>query len=382
MIIEGGRVVTREAVHEDESILIQDGRIIQVSRELDAPEELPRIDASGLLVLPGFIDLHSDAIEKEIQPRPGGRIPVDVALVELDKRLASCGVTTMYHCLAFSETSNNILRTAPVSREIIDQVNSLHPHLSIHNKIHARFEMLHNTQVALLEELIREKAIHLFSIMDHTPGQGQFTSLDDFKAYYNSVSKVTDEEIEAVLKERMEAGKNFDDTHIRHLTKLCLDYGIPMASHDDDTPEKVRWAHEMGIQISEFPVRLEAAKSAMELGMHVLMGAPNILRGKSLTSNLSGREAIQHGYCDVIGSDHSPSNILHAVFMLQRLQMGALPELVNMVSYHPAKAVDMEEQTGSIAPGLAADIILVDDSGIVPRIMKTFVNGKQVFSAQ
>jgi alpha-D-ribose 1-methylphosphonate 5-triphosphate diphosphatase len=84
----------------------------------------------------------------------------------------------------------------------------------------------------------------------------------------------------------------------------------------------------------------------------------------------------------VIGSDHSPSNILHAVFMLQRLEMGTLPELVNMISYNPAKAVGMEERTGSIAPGLAADIILVDDSGIVPRIVKTFVDGKQVFSAR
>jgi alpha-D-ribose 1-methylphosphonate 5-triphosphate diphosphatase len=253
-------------------------------------------------------------------------------------------------------------------------------HLSIHNKVHARFEMLHADFVPLLEELIHEKKIHLFSIMDHTPGQGQFTSLENFKTYYAFAHKVSGEDLNKLIEDRIQARSNFDDTHIQYLTKLCREHGISMSSHDDDIPEKVRWAYDMGIQISEFPVTLAAAKTATELGMHVLMGAPNILRGKSLTSNLSGRDAITHGYCDLIASDHSPSNILHSVFMLYHLQMGELHELVNMVSYNPAKAVGLENQTGSIALGLAADLVLVDDSGPVPRIIKTFVDGKQVFS--
>jgi alpha-D-ribose 1-methylphosphonate 5-triphosphate diphosphatase len=378
-LIKNGRVVTRDGIQENTDILIQNGRIMNIGSDLP-PCDVPRIDASGLLVMPGFIDLHSDAIEKEIQPRPGGRIPVEIALVELDKRLASCGITTMYHCLAFLRSLKNELRTAPMAKSIANVIHQMRHQLSIHNRIHARFEILHTDYVTLLEALIQEKVIHLFSLMDHTPGQGQFTSLDDFKSYYNVVHEVSDEELNQIIDDRIRARRNFDDGHLRHLTALCREQGIPMASHDDDIPQKVRWAHDMGVQISEFPVTLAAAKTATELGMHVLMGAPNILRGKSLTNNLSGRDAITHGYCDLIASDHSPSNILHSVFILYDLQMGDLHKLVNMVSYNPAKAAGLENQTGSIAPGLAADLVLVDDSGPVPRIVKTFVDGKQVFS--
>jgi alpha-D-ribose 1-methylphosphonate 5-triphosphate diphosphatase len=115
--------------------------------------------------------------------------------------------------------------------------------------------------------------------------------------------------------------------------------------------------------------------------MHVLMGAPNILRGNSLTNNLSGREAIQQGCCNIIGSDYSPAMMLHAIFTLHRLKMGPLNELVKMVSYNPAKALGIDDHLGSIQEGLWADLVLVDTSDPVPRVVKTFVNGKQVFSA-
>jgi alpha-D-ribose 1-methylphosphonate 5-triphosphate diphosphatase len=379
-LIEHGRVVTRDGIREDSDILIRNGRIVDIGSALP-PSDVPHLDASGLLVMPGFVDLHSDAIEKEIQPRPGGRIPMEIAIMELDKRLAACGVTTMYHCLAFVRSLKNELRTAPMAKKIANIIHQMHNQLGIRNRIHARFEMLNTDYVTLLEELIQERVIQLFSIMDHTPGQGQFTSLDDFKAYYNAVHEVSDEELNQIIEHRITARSNFDDSHLRHLATLCRQYGIAMASHDDDIPEKVRWAHDMGVQISEFPVTLDAARTATELGMHVLMGAPNILRGQSLTSNLSGREAIQAGYCDLIGSDHSPSNILHSVFTLYQLKMGEFHELVNMVSYNPAKAVGLEDQIGSIAAGLAADLVVVDDAGQVPRVLHTFVDGKRVFSA-
>jgi alpha-D-ribose 1-methylphosphonate 5-triphosphate diphosphatase len=115
--------------------------------------------------------------------------------------------------------------------------------------------------------------------------------------------------------------------------------------------------------------------------MYVMMGAPNVVRGSSLTDNLSGRNAIQQGYCNIIGSDYSPAMMLHAIFTLHRLQMGPLNELVKMVSYNPAKAMGIDDRQGSIQEGLWADLVLVDTSDSIPRVVKTFVSGKQVFSA-
>lgn len=162
---------------------------------------------------------------------------------------------------------------------------------------------------------------------------------------------------------------------IEELAQISRTHGIPLASHDDDTPEKVAWMHRLGVRISEFPVRMEAARAARQHGMHVLMGAPNILRGHSLTGNLSGRRTIEKGCCDVIASDFAPMSLLHAVFTLSRLGARPLHELVRMVTTHPAEVLGIDEEVGSIEQGKRADLILIDPTAPVPRITQTYAAG-------
>jgi alpha-D-ribose 1-methylphosphonate 5-triphosphate diphosphatase len=303
-----------------------------------------------------------------------------MALVELDKKLASCGITTMFHSLSFSATDKNEMRRSDVAKSIVMDIHALSSQLSIRNLIHARFEMIDVECTSLMASLIRENRVHLFSIMDHTPGQGQFVSMDHFKAYYGTVDHMTEEELERLAERRLEARRSLNMSHVERLAALCREHGVPMASHDDDSTEKVRWVHGLGIGLSEFPVNEEAAESAHRLGMHVLMGAPNILRGGSLTGNLSGREAVRKGWCDVIASDYSPATMLHALFELARLGVAPLHELVKTVSLNPARAVGLADEFGTIQEGLSADLLLVDTAGGVPRIRTTFVKGRPVFS--
>jgi alpha-D-ribose 1-methylphosphonate 5-triphosphate diphosphatase len=378
--IENGQVVTPAGVLSNATIGVRDDTIAYVG-DAAGSHFIPRIDATGLMVLPGFIDLHSDAIEGEIQPRPGGRFPLEVAMVELDKKLASCGITTMYHCISFSPSDKNEIRHPKHALKIAFRLNQIRKKLSVRNRIHARYEIINESTAPFVADLIRTKMIDLFSIMDHTPGQGQFSSIENFKAYYGTVDQLTEAEVEQLAQRRIQAGKNLDTAHVVELTELCRKHQIPMASHDDDTREKVAWVHGLGVGISEFPVTLEAAQKARDLGMHVLMGAPNIVRGKSLTDNLSGRDAIGKGLCNLIGSDYSPSMILHALFTLDRLEVAPFHELINMVSANPARAIGWENRLGSLSVGCLADFVLVDSSGPVPRITKTFVGGKLAFSA-
>lgn len=377
--IVNGTVVTPDGALDNTSVTVEDGRIAAVSAG-GIPAHRAVWDATGLLVLPGFVDLHSDAVESELQPRPGGRFPVGMALVELDKRLASCGITTMFHSLSFSATDKNEMRRAEVAESIVKDIHALSPQLTIRNLVHARFEMIDVECAPRMTSLIRENRVHLFSIMDHTPGQGQFVSMDHFNVYYGTVDHMTTEELEVLARRRLEARQSMDMSHVEHLAALCREHSVPMASHDDDSTEKVRWVHGLGTHLSEFPVNAEAAESAHRLGMHVLMGAPNILRGGSLTGNLSGREAVQEGWCDVIASDYSPAAMLHAVFELARREVAPFHELVNMVSLNPARAVGLADELGVIQEGLRADLLLVDTAGEVPRIRTTFVKGRPVFS--
>ena len=378
-VIANGNVVTPEGLLEGASVVVEEGRIVAVGEDAVLAGG-PVHDATGFLVLPGFIDLHSDAVESEIQPRPGGRFPVEMALVELDKRLAACGVTTMFHSLSFSATDKNEMRRADVARSVVLDIHDLSPRLNVRNLIHARFEMIDVSCAPLIEALILEGRVHLFSIMDHTPGQGQFVSMDHFRAYYGTVDHMTAEELEALADRRVRARKELDLTHVERLALLCRRQGVPMASHDDDSVEKVHWVRDLGIRICEFPVSAEAAGCASALGLHVLMGAPNVLRGNSLTGNLSGRRAVTEGWCDIIVSDYAPASMLHALFELARLKVAPLNELVNMVSLNPARAVGMDREIGAIRKGCRADLVLVSAGEGVPRIRTTFVEGRPVYS--
>lgn len=378
-VIVNGTVVSPDGLLENASVVVKGGRIAAVGTG-GLSKEQAVVDATGLLILPGFVDLHSDAVESEIQPRPGGRFPVEMALIELDKRLAACGITTMFHSLSFSATDKNEMRRAEVARSVVLDIHALAGRLTVRNLIHGRYEIIDAECAPLMEALIREGRIHLFSIMDHTPGQGQFVSMDHFKAYYGTVDHMTAEELEDLAERRLEARRSLDMVHVDHLATLCRKCGVPMASHDDDSAEKVSWLRDLGIRFCEFPVNAEAAQSASRLGLHVLMGAPNVLRGESLTGNLSGREAVRRGWCDIIASDYAPASMLHAVFELHRLEVAPLHALVNMVSLNPARAVGLDGRIGAVRAGMSADLVLVDAAEEVPRIRATFVEGRLAFS--
>jgi alpha-D-ribose 1-methylphosphonate 5-triphosphate diphosphatase len=378
LVIHNANVVTPTGVIENRSIGIEDGIIVRIV-EGDMPRNGNSVDACGYYVLPGFIDMHSDAIEKEIEPRPGAVFPIEVALFELDKRLASCGVTTIYHSISFAERGIGT-RTNKRASEIAWKITDLAQSMKVHTKIHARYEITDIDAFPFLEALAREGKLDLLSVMDHTPGQGQFKEMLTFKNYYGRVHGQNEEELERLIARKINAKKMHGDDGLKAVIALCRKSSIPLASHDDDTPEKIQWLQGQGITISEFPVTYEAVRAAARQGLVVCFGAPNILRGGSQTGNLSARQAIAEGYGNIICSDYSPMSMLHAVMALMRCGLKPLHESVNMTSLNPAKALGISGRTGSVEEGKVADLVVVNASREVPLVMKTFVSGKEVYS--
>ena len=369
MVIENASIVTPKCVMENASIKVVDGVITDVSTGyLNGCDK--RIDAHGTYVFPGFIDLHSDAIEKEVQPRTSAIFPVNMAILELDKKLAACGITTMYHSVSFVENGND-LRRKDVSDNIIREVNRLSPKLNVRTRVHTRFDVQSINAIPYIDSLLSAGDIHLFSIMDHTPGQGQFKKITEYTKDYMQKYGLTVSEASSALPLRMD--------HVIRLVRQCQAMGIPVASHDDDTEEKLNIIEEMGISISEFPVNMEAVASAARRGMHICFGSPNVVRGSSISGNLSARDAIMAGFGDILCSDYSPMSMIHAIYVLERSGM-PLNKAVNMVSLNPAKAAGISDFTGSLEAGKSADLIIVDPAEEVPKILKTFVEGREVFS--
>ncbi len=376
-VIVNAHVVTPEGIRENASLQVEDGRIIKIA---DCAQNGARvIDAKGNFLFPGFVDMHSDAIEKGIEPRPNTFFPVDIAVYELDKKIAACGITTMYHSLSFAELEVG-LRNNNTAAKIIRDINKQKHKLKINTKIHARFEITDLGAVPFLEDLIRDEQINLFSFMDHSPGQGQFRDILSFKSYYGPVYAKTDSEMDQIIERKLEAKKNHASAMIAKLIGICKQHGIAIASHDDDSREKISWLKEMNIGMTEFPVNIETIRTAHELGVSVCLGSPNVLRGQSQAKNLSAREAISSGFGDILCSDYSPMTLLHAVGTLTKLGILPLHEAIKMVSLNPARAVGIADETGSLEEDKAADMVLVDHSDDFPRVLKTFVAGREVFA--
>jgi alpha-D-ribose 1-methylphosphonate 5-triphosphate diphosphatase len=378
-------VVTPEAVLADGAVLVEDGVIVAVGDGAAVADgfagEAEIIEGAGGFLLPGLIDLHTDALEKEITPRPGADFPIEIAVQELDRKFVACGITTVFHSLHFgyqeAEWSN---RSKYTRREVVAGLRGMAGHTLARTKLHARYEIVGHGPEAygLVEGLLREGAIDLLSFMDHTPGQGQYSRELWFGRRMRDGK--TREEAEAELTEKQNRPRVTAE-RLAELAALATALNVPLASHDDDTPAKVARMRELGVTVCEFPVALAAAEAARACGQVVLGGAANVLRGGSLTGNLDVTAGIRGGAVDGLCSDYYPPAMLHAVFKLWREGVWELPRAVAAVSAVPAAAAGIDDEVGAIVVGRRADLVLVHEREGRPSVTATWVDGERVHAA-
>jgi alpha-D-ribose 1-methylphosphonate 5-triphosphate diphosphatase len=378
LLIKNAQVITPYGVVCGGSVWIEAGQIRQAGTITEPLPQTDRvIDADGAYVMPGIIDIHTDAMDAEIVPRPGADIPVAVAFRELERKMCTCGITTVYHSLHLGYESAELQSRSRYTRaEIFNQVYGCgsKPTL-IRNKIHLRFEVsgVHAYEQCL--DLLQDGSIDLLSVMDHSPGQGQFTK-DKFKEYMMAIGKS-----EAQYLEELQARTNrpkVEGDQLETLVRVARQKGIPVATHDDDTIEKVDSMLALGVSICEFPINMETAKYATRMGMHVAGGASNILRGGSLSGNLDMTEAIREAAVDTLCSDYYPAAILHSVFKLHRDGVLPLHEAVNLATLNPAESVKLDKTLGSLEPGKAADLLIVRVQDGLPMVTHSMVDGVMV----
>jgi alpha-D-ribose 1-methylphosphonate 5-triphosphate diphosphatase len=376
-----------DSVFRSERVLI-DGMIIpaDVRLEHDIIAEVSpygsfgssAFDLGDRLLVPGFIDLHSDAVEKEIEPRPGAEFPIKHALVELDKKLAMAGITTMFHAIGFNEESLVGRRGTALAAALIQTISDCNETLlTIDNLVHARYEVTSFTSVPVMKELIRSGRIHMLSLMDHSPGQGQFKTLDKWKQYHVSVYNLNEDEVEVIVARQKEK-RTRCLASVEELCDKARAYGLLIASHDDDRPEKIDVMERQGVTIAEFPLNTETALYARSRGMKTGMGAPNVVRGKSQSGNISARELVQMGCCDFLCSDYHPTSMLQAVYTLHCELGFKLADAFSFITSDPAITAGLADR-GRIAVDALADLVVIEDH-LVPKVVMTIKSGKPVYS--
>lgn len=370
-------IVLRDRIIERGALKIEDGLIAEIR---DTPVTGADIDGEGRLLLPGFVDMHGDMIEKEIEPRANVRMPIELGIYELDKKLATSGITTAYAALSFTPATYGHMRSVDHTTTMIKALASMRDELLVDHRVHGRFEVTFLPALATADELSKAGALDLISLMDHTPGQGQYRNIETHIANMAKTKKISETEAAELVRQRIanrvEHGDASDVVHA--LANLARERGLTLASHDDDSIEKVTLLHGLGARISEFPVTMEAAVEAHRLGLATAMGAPNALRGLSYSGNLSAREAFAAGVLDILASDYHPSAILPAVLALAEAGEGGLPSAVALASANPATALGLSDR-GRIEEGLRADLVIAE-RGRIPRLRSTIRGGRQVWS--
>jgi len=373
------RVVTPDGVLKRGSVRIADGRVVEVAK---TPMPGAALTGDGLLLMPGFVDMHGDMVEREVEPRPNVRMPMELGLRDLDRRLAAAGVTTAYAAVSFHPGSAyGHIRHFDNTSAIIRALKSMGAVLKVDHKVHARFEITFPDALRVVEGLIAEGAVDLVSLTDHTPGQGQYRDLEAHVARVAHEKGLSQTDAEGEVARRIaekRTGAGDMAATLRAISDTCRAHGVALASHDDDTVEKVALMQALGAGISEFPVTVEAAAEARARGLATAMGAPNALRGQSYSGNLSARAAHAAGLLDILASDYHPSALLPAVLELAKADPHGLAGSTRLATLNPARALGLTDR-GAIAAGMLADLIIADDSGI-GHVRATLRAGRKIYS--
>jgi alpha-D-ribose 1-methylphosphonate 5-triphosphate diphosphatase len=373
------RVVLADRVIERGSVRIEAGRIAGIA---EAPMPGAALSGDGLLLMPGFVDMHGDMVEREVEPRPNVRMPMELGLRDLDRRLAAAGVTTAYAAVSFHPGSAyGHIRHFDNTSAIIRALKSMGDVLKVDHKVHARFEITFPDALRVVAELIAEGSVDLVSLTDHTPGQGQYRDIEAHVARIAKDKGVSLTEAQGEIARRIDRNRTVGGdlaATLRAISDICRAHGVALASHDDDTVEKVALMQALGAGISEFPVTVEAATEARARGLATAMGAPNALRGQSYSGNLSARAAHAAGLLDILASDYHPSAILPAILELAKTDLAGLSGATRLASLNPARALGLPDR-GAIAVGMMADLVVADDSG-VGHVRATVRAGRKIYS--
>ncbi|MET3838151.1 alpha-D-ribose 1-methylphosphonate 5-triphosphate diphosphatase [Bradyrhizobium sp. OAE829] len=358
-------------------VAIADGRIAEFG-EGDAPGRAE--DATGDLIMPGLIELHTDHLEAHYVPRPKVFWDPIAAVVSYDGQLATSGITTVLDSLRVwrEDGAEEVDGRAGVLAKAITTAREENL-LRVDHFLHLRCEIPMPSVVEEAKELIDRPDIRLMSLMDHTPGQRQFRDEGKLRDYYRGKNGgKTDAELDVLFERRFVYQKTYAAANMREIVALAHQYAIPLASHDDTTEENVIDAVRDGVAVAEFPTTMEAARGLHQAGIGILMGAPNVVRGGSHSGNIAAVDLAREGLLDILSSDYIPSSLLMAALQLPRhVPAIDLASAVRTVTKAPAEAVGLTDR-GEIAIGKRADLIRVHVARDIPVVRSVWREGQRV----
>ena len=391
LTFEGAQVYLPDGIAET-TVSIADGRIA----EIGGPVQGPVIDARGLILAPALIDVHGDAFERQLMPRPGVFFPTDTALIDTDRQLAANGIATAYHAITLGWEPG--LRDVNRGRDLMQAMRDLAPRLTVENRVQLRWETFAFDAIDVIAWALDGPLLPSIAFNDHTSMTMRaygvaiqdrafefspdfaIAALEDDRMKQRIASKahragLSDDEYIALLGQIWDRRTDVPEA-IDSVARMGRAAGAPMLSHDDTRAETRAWFRAHGATVAEFPMVMEAAEAAREAGDPIIFGAPNAARGGSHIGSLSAGDMVEAGMCDALASDYFYPAMLAAVARLEGERRADRRALWSLVSSGPARAMGLSDR-GEIAKGRRADLVLVDwPEGGKPAVRGTWVAGR------
>ena len=359
------------------SLRLRDGVIVEVAQGAGVPGGA--IDCQGDMVAPGLVELHTDNLERHLSPRPKVDWPHRAAIIAHDRELAGTGITTVFDAIRVgSIVSAGQKRYGKYARSMADEIIAMRATgaLRISHHIHLRAETCSETLIEELAEFGPQDRIGIVSMMDHTPGQRQFSDLQKYKDYVCGKHGMPADEFEAYAAFLCGLHDTYGAQHEAATVAAAQRFGATLASHDDTTAAQVAASHAHGVTLAEFPTTVEAANACRDVGILTIMGGPNLVRGGSHSGNVAAAELAQMDRLDILSSDYVPASLLMGAVQLGEL-WGDFARGLATVTKAPARAVGLGDR-GVLAIGQRADVIRFAVMDGMPVLRGVWAAGVQV----
>ena len=335
------------------------------------------VDMGGDYLIPGVVDVHTDNLERQVQPRALARWPARSAMVAHDAQCAAAGVTSVLDALCLGDLGFDKERVRTFKEGVVDLDALTEANLlKSEHFLHLRCEIPAIDTLELLEPVADHPRVRMISLMDHSPGVGQYANMEFYRKMRRG-SGMDDAYIERRIQELQDQRARLRDPNRRALLDRVRGCNIALASHDDRTEEEIAENAADGIRISEFPVSMVAAKAAKAAGMQVIAGAPNIVRGGSHSGNVNASDLVAAGAVDAFASDYVPPSLVEAAFQVAREARIGLSAAIAMVAEHPARMAGLTDR-GRLEVGLRADVVRVRLHETLPIVRQVWSAGERV----
>ena len=329
-------------------------------------------------LIPGVVDVHTDNLERQVQPRQNARWPSRSAMIAHDAQCAAAGVTTVFDALCVGDLGFDQGR----GQTFLDGVADLDALaetgvLRSEHFLHLRCEMPAADMKPALESVADHPRVRMVSLMDHSPGVGQYRDIARYVAMRRKQTEMTVAQVEDRIAFLLEQRARLREPQRAWILERVRHRDLPIASHDDETAEDVRRNLADGITISEFPVTMEAAAAARDAGMDVIAGAPNIVRGGSHSGNVAAADLVRAGAAHAFASDYVPASMVEAAWRTAEETGIGLPRAVGMITDRPARLARLPDR-GRLEAGLRADLAQVRPVHGIPVVRRVWRAGRRV----